>query len=152
MVTSGKQLHMQVHTTSSDLDVAELFLLQNPAWEEQGSVGYIPHRYVPRPWRYSRSGWMGFWATWCSCRCPCSLQMTFKGPFQLKHVYDSMIGYILQYSKVVLCDQRLHWPKGCPSHPEIGRLMHGEVAPLQAEQAKQRCSIADSQTREEVPA
>ena len=47
MVTSGKQLHMQVHTTSSDLDVAELFLLQNPAWEEQGSVGYIPHSYVP---------------------------------------------------------------------------------------------------------
>ena len=73
--------------------------------------------------------------------------MTFKGPFQLKHVYDSMIRYILQYSKVVLCDQRLHWPKGCPSHPEIGRLMHGEVAPLQAEQAKQRvqhCRLTDT--------
>ena len=29
---------------------------------------------VPHPWRHSRSGWMGLWAPWCGCRCPCSLQ------------------------------------------------------------------------------
>jgi len=25
-------------------------------------------------WRHSRWGWTGLWATWTSCRCPCSLQ------------------------------------------------------------------------------
>ena len=29
---------------------------------------------MPHPWRHSKSGWMGLWAIWSSCRCPCSLQ------------------------------------------------------------------------------
>ena len=29
---------------------------------------------MPHPWRQSRSRWTELWATWCSCRCPCSLQ------------------------------------------------------------------------------
>ena len=29
---------------------------------------------MPHPWKHSRSGWMGLWATWCSWRCPCSWQ------------------------------------------------------------------------------
>ena len=29
---------------------------------------------MPHPWKHSRSGWMGLWATWSSWRCPCSLQ------------------------------------------------------------------------------
>ena len=30
-------------------------------------------RWMACPWRHSRSGWMGLWATWYSCRCPHSL-------------------------------------------------------------------------------
>ena len=26
------------------------------------------------PWKHSRPGWTGLWATWSSWRCPCSLQ------------------------------------------------------------------------------
>jgi len=26
------------------------------------------------PWKCSRPGWMGLWATWSSWICPCSLQ------------------------------------------------------------------------------
>jgi len=26
------------------------------------------------PCRHLKSGWMGLWAPWCGCRCPCSLQ------------------------------------------------------------------------------
>lgn len=44
----------------------------------------------------SNLGWVGLWAVWCCCGCPCSLQgswldqVTFKGPFQFKRFYDSM--------------------------------------------------------------
>ena len=40
---------------------------------------------------FSRSGWMGLWATCSCCRCPCLLQVTFKGPVQLKWFYDKII-------------------------------------------------------------
>ena len=30
--------------------------------------------WMPHPWRHSRSGWRGLWATRSSCRCPCSVQ------------------------------------------------------------------------------
>jgi len=34
-----------------------------------------PERWsMPHPWKHSRSGWMGLWATSLSWRCPCSLQ------------------------------------------------------------------------------
>ena len=29
---------------------------------------------MPHPWKHSRSGWTGLWATCSSWRCPCSLQ------------------------------------------------------------------------------
>jgi len=28
-------------------------------------------RTLPPPWKCSRPGWMGLWATWSSGRCPC---------------------------------------------------------------------------------
>jgi len=31
-------------------------------------------QWRPRPWKYSRPAWTGFWATWSSWRCPCSLR------------------------------------------------------------------------------
>jgi len=31
-------------------------------------------RWMPHPWKHSRSGWMGLWSTWSSWRCPCSWQ------------------------------------------------------------------------------
>ena len=34
---------------------------------------------MPQLWGHSRPGWMGLWATWCSCRCPCSLQRSWSG-------------------------------------------------------------------------
>jgi len=30
--------------------------------------------WLPPPWKCSRPGWMGFWATWSSGRCPCPWQ------------------------------------------------------------------------------
>jgi len=33
--------------------------------------------WMPHLWRHSRSNWMGLWATWSSCRCPCSLQRSW---------------------------------------------------------------------------
>jgi len=42
--------------------------------------------------KHLRSGWMEFWATWFSWRCPCLLQSWWPdGPFQHKPFYDSMI-------------------------------------------------------------
>ena len=29
---------------------------------------------MPHPWKHSKSGWTGLWATWSSWRCPCALQ------------------------------------------------------------------------------
>jgi len=44
-------------------------------------------------WRHSRSGWTGLWATDVAGGAPVHCreldQMTFKGPFQLNHFYDS---------------------------------------------------------------
>ena len=34
-----------------------------------------PERWsMPHPWKHSRPGWTGLWATWSCWRCPCSLQ------------------------------------------------------------------------------
>jgi len=30
--------------------------------------------WMPHPWKCSRPGWMGLWATWSAERCPCSWQ------------------------------------------------------------------------------
>jgi len=29
---------------------------------------------MPHPWKHSRSGWMGLWATWSTWRCACPWQ------------------------------------------------------------------------------
>lgn len=33
---------------------------------------------MPHPWKHSRTGWAGHWSTWCSWRCPWSLQVIWK--------------------------------------------------------------------------
>jgi len=33
---------------------------------------YPERWWMPHPWKHSRSGWMGLWATWSSWRCPYS--------------------------------------------------------------------------------
>jgi len=30
--------------------------------------------WTPPPWKCSKPGWMRFWATWSSGRCPCPWQ------------------------------------------------------------------------------
>jgi len=38
-------------------------------------LGVVKHwSRLPHSWKHSRSGWTGFWATWSSWRCHCSLQ------------------------------------------------------------------------------
>jgi len=36
-------------------------------------TGWPERWWMPYPWKHSRSGWMGLWATWWCWRCPCSL-------------------------------------------------------------------------------
>jgi len=71
--------------------------------------------WMPHPWRHSLSGWMRLWATWTSCRCPCSLWRgwTFKGPFQLKQLCDS-ISFVLNGAP---CQDLLPTPQGCSISP-----------------------------------
>ena len=72
--------------------------------------------WTPRPWGYSRSGWTGPWATWCSCRYPCSLQgnwtrRALKGP---SNSNDSMIlSKQLIGKEVWSCQQRMGF-RGSP--------------------------------------
>ena len=56
-----------------DLDwIYEKSFLQ---WEWLGTGTCRPEWWcMPSSWRHSRSGWMGLWANWSSCRCPCLLQ------------------------------------------------------------------------------
>ena len=69
--------------------------------QEQVGTG-CPERWeMSHPWKHSRPGWTGLWATWSSWRCPCSLQghwtrWSLKVASNSKHsvslwVYDSMI-------------------------------------------------------------
>ena len=41
-------------------------------WWNTGT-GFPVRWWMPWPWKYSRSGWTGLWATWSSWRCPCLL-------------------------------------------------------------------------------
>ena len=55
-----------------------VFIL-NPAnrsyWGWWNTGTGCPERcFMPPPWKHSRPGWTGLWATWSSWRCPCSLQ------------------------------------------------------------------------------
>jgi len=58
-------------------------------WQQVMEAGHKPCTgtgcpevwWMPCPWRHSRSGWMGLWANWSSCRCPCSLQESW-GPIR----------------------------------------------------------------------
>jgi len=47
-------------------------------WEWQSTGTGSPERlWMPHPWKHSRSGWMGPWATWLSFRCFCSVQQSW---------------------------------------------------------------------------
>ena len=47
---------------------------------------------MPPPWKHSRPGWMGLWATWARGRWPCLQQgVGITWSFQPKPSYDSMI-------------------------------------------------------------
>jgi len=44
-------------------------------WEWWGTGTGCPEKlWMPPPWKCSRPGWMGLWATWSSGRCPCPWQ------------------------------------------------------------------------------
>lgn len=51
--------------------------------------------WMPLSWRHSRSSWIGFWASWSVCKCPCSLQggsatWALSVFSSSKQLYDSM--------------------------------------------------------------
>ena len=56
---------------------------------------------MPHPWRHSRPGWTGLWATWSSWRCPCSLQRCWA-----------------------------RWPLKVPSSPKHSMILRSEQRPL----------------------
>ena len=52
--------------------------------------GFFEQIWMPPPWMCSRPGWVGFWATWSSGKCPCPWQggwneMTCKVPSNSNH-------------------------------------------------------------------
>ena len=49
--------------------------------------------WMPHPWRHSKPGWSRLWATWCSCRCPYSLQGSWtRWPLMIpSNINDSII-------------------------------------------------------------
>jgi len=65
-------------------------------WGWWSTAGGCQERcWVPHPWRHSRPGWTELWATWSSCRCPCSLQGSWtRWPLKVpSNSNDSMISY-----------------------------------------------------------
>jgi len=60
---------------------------------------------IPHPWRHSRPGWMGLWATWSSGWQPAhnkGLELGgLQGPFQPKPFHDSVILKII-FSRVYI--------------------------------------------------
>ena len=51
-------------------------------WWDTGT-GCPVKLWMPPPWKHSRPGWVGLWATWSRGRCP--------SHFQLKTFYDSVM-------------------------------------------------------------
>ena len=108
---------------------------------------------MPHPWKRSRSGRTGLWATWSSWRCPCSSQgvldeMTFKGPFQPKLFYDPMIHQLpclekpyVHNSDHVTTSDRFHCSQTSDSHADLHSscsvsLKHNPFLCLQIKQDK----------------
>jgi len=70
-------------------------------WWETGT-GCPVRLWMPPPWKHSRPGWMGLWATWSSGRCPCLKQggwnqMILNVPSNPNH---SMIPWFYAHSTV----------------------------------------------------
>jgi len=76
---------------------------------------------MPCPWWHSRSGWMGHWATWPSCRRSCSLQGSWtRWPLRVSSKQkDSMTLWFLSRNqgsgswtgpgKYCMCQGRFVW-------------------------------------------
>jgi len=66
---------------------------------QQNTVRVVRHRNrLPRdvvdacPWKHSSSGWTRLWATWQSCRCPCSLQGSWASwPFRVPSISNDSV-------------------------------------------------------------
>lgn len=86
------------------------------------ATGCLQRWWMPHTWKHSKSDWTGLWETWPSGGCPCLLQvcwkqMTCKGSFQPKLLYDSIITdskqpcfHILLIKQYISWDDiRIHW-------------------------------------------
>ena len=89
-----------------------LFLVRWLCWGT--GTGCAERWWMPRPWRHSRSGWTGLWepdrAVGVLVRCRGAGVMTFKGPFQLKWLYDWTVRGVSHASVVPLLGLwACHW-------------------------------------------
>jgi len=68
---------------------------------------------MPHPWGRSRSGWMGLWATWLSCGCPCASQRA--GQDGLKWSFTTQMILIMCFSHY----SASHWSHPSAPHPAL---------------------------------
>jgi len=90
-----------------ELFICSLVLQGNSTQHKLTGTGCPERQWRPHPWKHSRPGWTGLWATWSTYRCPCSL---WGG--------------------------QTRWPPGVPSDPKLSMILwswHLEVSHASSE-------------------
>ena len=135
------------------LDVRKKFLWWR--WWDTGT-DCAERWWMSHPWKHSRSGWTGLWATWRSRRCPCSLQggwtrLTFKGPFQPKLFYHSVISLSTQSCSNKSCrDKFIPDEKSPGTNLHSGKLHHFIVTSMSVHQLSIPVNLRETLSKSQI--